>query len=283
MANETSDLLSNYSGIEQNNLNNLVTHLDDVENTITVTANAPYIDTEHLATYMTKYKSRFTILNLNTQSINAKFDRLEILLKDLKDHDFEFSAICLQETWLKNKDDLSNFQFANYTSFGLDATCSKHGGLAIFLHDDFHGETINNYENSTLWEALFIEISGDILKRNIILGNIYRPPRDRNADIKSFVDKIALSITSLNSSLDIIITGDFNIDLLKVHTRKEYSNVLEFFYSQSFIPTLHLPTRFSNKKATLIDQIYYKPANIDNIFSYNAGIVNKKYGHKGFY
>jgi hypothetical protein len=273
MASDANEILKNFGGIDKNNLNNLVMHLDDIENTITVTANSPYIDTEHLVTYMSNYKNKFTVLNLNIQSLNAKHDALEILLKDLKEHDIEFSAICLQETWHKDKNDLHYFHLPNYTCFDLVATCSKHGGLIIFLHNAFHGEVLNTYEPSNLWEGLFIKVSNDKLKHNITLGNIYRLPKDRNAEINSFLEQLAPVITSLNASHDTILTGDFNIDLLKVNTRNSYSSVLEFFYTQSFLPVLNLPTRFSNKNATLIDQIYYKPAIIENIFSFHAGIV----------
>ena len=50
----------------------------------------------------------FCILSLNIQSLNAKFDELVILLHSLTN--CKFSAICIQETWLTDKSDLSLFK-----------------------------------------------------------------------------------------------------------------------------------------------------------------------------
>ena len=36
--------------------------------------------------------------------------------------------------------------------------CSEHGGLMIYVHDDFDYELFSVYENSTGWENLFIKI-----------------------------------------------------------------------------------------------------------------------------
>ena len=51
----------------------------------------------------------FCILSLNCQSINAKFDQRNIKVQQLKNNGYEFSAICLQETWLSSDSDTSLF------------------------------------------------------------------------------------------------------------------------------------------------------------------------------
>ena len=42
----------------------------------------------------------FSIISLNIQSLNAKFDSFVAYLSLLEENDVSFSAICLQETWL---------------------------------------------------------------------------------------------------------------------------------------------------------------------------------------
>ena len=74
----------------------------------------------------------FPILSLNCQSLNAKFDQLQIFINYLKTHGFCFSAICLQETWMDNDSDLSLFQIPGYTCISNGRSCTQHGGLIIY-------------------------------------------------------------------------------------------------------------------------------------------------------
>ena len=46
------------------------------------------------------YRTKFTILSLNCQSLNAKIDHIKAKLYYFGQHDIHFSVICLQETWL---------------------------------------------------------------------------------------------------------------------------------------------------------------------------------------
>ena len=59
-------------------------------------------------TSIIKYDGKdFTILTLNIQSINAKFDSLYSVLNDLSSMGLYFGAIWLQETWLSSDADVS--------------------------------------------------------------------------------------------------------------------------------------------------------------------------------
>ena len=73
------------------------------------------------------------------------------------------------------------------------------------------------YVQSEVWEGLFIEISGHTLNKNIIIGNIYRPPRDRNENYQTFINELTPILSGLESrNCEVFLTGDFNIDLLKI-------------------------------------------------------------------
>ena len=54
-----------------------------------------------------------------------------LFLQALKQSNFEFSTICLQETWLDENADLSLLQLENYTCISKGKQCSAHGGLAF--------------------------------------------------------------------------------------------------------------------------------------------------------
>ena len=145
-------------------------------------------------------------------------------------------------------------------------TCSGHGGLIIFLHENYSWKVRQLHEQSDTWEGLFIDIYGDNLIKHIglTLGNIYRPPKCNNNDqvTSTFVNELAPAITKLGKECsETIIVGDFNIDLLKVGDRQKYAEYLDLFQTNSFYPKLILPTRFYSKSCTLIDQVLCKTTN----------------------
>ncbi len=55
-----------------------------------------------------------------------------------------------------------------------------------------------------------------------------------------------------------IITGDLNINLLKINERELISEFFDTLTANSFYPKITMPTRFSNKQGTLIDNIFCK-------------------------
>ena len=51
-------------------------------------------------------------MSLNCQSINAKFNELQIIIEEINNN--PLSVICLQESWLKENSDFSLYKLANY-------------------------------------------------------------------------------------------------------------------------------------------------------------------------
>ena len=65
------------------------------------------------------------------------------------------------------------------------------------------------------WEGLIVQITGGGLTKTVTVGNIYRPPRNRNDDLNSFIDEFAYIISSLeNNNSQFNFRWDFNIILL---------------------------------------------------------------------
>ena len=52
------------------------------------------------------------------------------------------------------------------------------------------------------------------------------------------------------------ICGDFNINLLKIHTKTHYNTFFENLLSSGFFPKITLPTRICDSSSTLIDNIF---------------------------
>ena len=75
-------------------------------------------------------------MSLNCQSINAKFNELQIIVEEICNN--LLSVICLQESWLKESSDFSLYNLANYKLINQFRTeCSDHGGLMTYIHDIF--------------------------------------------------------------------------------------------------------------------------------------------------
>ena len=101
-----------------------------------------YYDADQSVELTEGCRHNFSILTLNIEYINAKFDELTIYIEELSKINFKFSVICLQETWLSV--DLSIFQIAGYDCISQGKACSKNGGLIIYIDNKFDSELVIN-------------------------------------------------------------------------------------------------------------------------------------------
>ena len=96
----------------------------------------------------------------------------------------------------------------------------------MYIHTkyDYKLIKVNQYEN---WEGQLIEITGGGLTKPGIMGNIYRPPRDLNVNYQQFINEFSLLLSTFDqNNPEVIIVGDFNINLLKINQKEIFS---EFF------------------------------------------------------
>ena len=86
-------------------------------------------------------------------------------------------------------------------------TCSNNGHV---FKQKFNYKillSLNQYQN---WEGRFIKVTGGGLSKYIIIGNIYRPPRDLNDNHKQFLSEFTPIISSFDrNNSNVIIAGDF--------------------------------------------------------------------------
>ena len=137
-------ILRNFGGIESNNFLNLLDNFQTDSDSFLNINLSSYYSTECLSNtlgYELQSESLFIVLCLNCQSLNSNFDRIQILMEELKQHNIIVSALCLQETWMDDDTDLSLFNLENYTCISQGRHCSMHGGLMTYLHKKFHFNT----------------------------------------------------------------------------------------------------------------------------------------------
>jgi hypothetical protein len=256
---KTGDILQHFGGMSKNNLLAILESTDDLESCISMISESPYVDTENICDYIKSFSHTCSLLSLNIQSLNSKYNQLQILVQLLSDAGIAISVICLQETWLTDPSYISLFPLKDYTPVVLPATCSTHGGLVIYIHNTFTFDIRNLYSPSKIWEGLFVDIFHESVENKLTVCNIYRPPRSRNDEIQLFLDEFMPVVDVLRQgSNNVSICGDFNIDLLQVDQRNKFSDYLDTYMTNGFTPSIILPTRFSERNATLIDHIFNK-------------------------
>ena len=196
----------------------------------------------------------FSVLSLNCQSLASKCDKLVLMIDSLRQYDFEFQAICLQETLLGEEADYSLFQIPGYIAIPRAKTCSHHGGLLVYLNNNYTYELYQPSISLNIWEGLILKIFGNHEKK-IYLCNVYRPPRPE--DLEEFLQQINIVLSDLNNfSSNILILGDFNIDLLKINDKLLHKTYFANMLSLGLSPAITLPTRVTEVSATLIDHIF---------------------------
>ena len=145
---------------------------------------------------------------------------LNLTIDNLSSMGLYFGAICLQETWLSSDADVSLLQIPGYKLIHQGSRCTRHGGLVIYLHEQYTYKLRNMYTRSDIWGGLFIDVSGHNLRRPITIGNIYWPPHNNNnnANIETFIEEMSPKINTLQKKNKCAtIVGDFNINLLQIN------------------------------------------------------------------
>ena len=128
--------------------------------------------------------------------------------------------MCLQGSWLEKDTDIPHLQIKGYTCIPQCSSVGQKSGLITYLNDRYTYKIKINHDASTLWEGQFLEISGNGLNKRIILGNIYRRPRDLIENYNIYINDLSTILRSLEHlNSEILLMGDFNINLLKVRDR----------------------------------------------------------------
>ena len=261
MANHNS-FIHNIGLNENNSLSHLLETISpDMEDESNIIEESKYYDDTDFKDALQQYNSKISILSLNCQSINAKYDKLKLFLNDVNTLN-PISIICVQESWCHDEIDINCFSLPNYTLTNSYRRLTAHGGLIMYVHDNFAFKEINEKlpitHTFTLFESLFVEVwrKSSIYKKYVI-GNIYRLPSYISDNIKSFINEFTALLNDLSiRSKSVYLCGDYNIDLLKIHTVEDYSSFFDNVIAFSFVPKITLPTRICDTRSSLIDNIY---------------------------
>ena len=190
---------------------------EDDENTYNLTQSLYYTDVEMIE--LLHNQTTFSVICLKCQSIASKFDKFQYFMNYLLTHNCHIDVINLQATWQSNDTYYNDFTLPGYNMYFQPAICSTHGGLITYIKSSLNSTLHSTvYEHSTAWEAMFIEIGN--LHKSIIIGNIYRPPRESNELITQFNDEFSKAMHhKIMKGKKIIMSGNFSINLLKINEK----------------------------------------------------------------
>ena len=108
-----------------NDLNHILSTFVDSEHEIKNFCDSRYIKLSDIKSVIKKDGKEFTVLTLNIQSINAKFDNLYPVINNLSSMGLYFGAICLQETWLSSDADVSLLHIPGYKLIHQGSKCTR--------------------------------------------------------------------------------------------------------------------------------------------------------------
>ena len=235
---------------------------DDDEN-VTIPVNCDYYDPdEFYSLCKNNLQNSFSILHSNICSLQCNFNKLEILLESMP---LKFDIISLTETWNpKSKSHMFEAgTLPGYQKFiGQTGTSLKSGcGLYISSHLNFipRKDLDKHIHDENEFEAKWIEIINKN-QPNTLVGTIYRHPS--KTDI-NFINYLTTSLQKINKEQKLVmITGDFNINLVNYKKNKLTTEFLDLMFSNFYQPHILYPTR-------VVDNA--KPSLLDNIFTNNIG------------
>ena len=125
-------------------------------------------------------------------------------------------------------------------------TATSCGGAPLYINKDINFKIRNDlkiYKYKEL-ESVFIEIINRKGK-NTIVGCIYRHPCMEVTEFNDvFLQNILEKLSYENK--EIIIMGDFNIDILEHDTNSDCSTFLDKMYEILLLPYIISPTRFTS-------------------------------------
>ena len=194
---------------------------------------------------------------LNIQHIVPKIDELRITMAH--EHSPDIFGMC--ETFLTSSVSDDQMAVDGFDLMRKDRSDSQNkagGGVILYYRKSINCKHKCNIEISNI-ETLWAEITLPNAKPFLICS-VYRPPSSTSDWIDLFEEELSIAQTA---GLEVIIMGDFNLDL-SMNTNRKWLNSIELFDLSQLISQ---PTRVTETSSTIIDHVYTShPDNISESF-----------------
>ena len=176
--------------------------------------------------------SQLFCMHLNVSSLPYHHLELYNLLSNLK---IKLNIIGISETkFQRGKQPITNISLPNYVYQHTPIESGKRGTL-LYIDKSIKYKLCNdlNIYEKKMVEPTFIEILNK-KQKNMIIGCVYKHPKHEVSDftnnyITPLLDKLS------NENKDIMIMGNFNINLISYNDDKNAGNFRNTIFSQSFL------------------------------------------------
>ncbi len=194
-------------------------------------------------------QNKISLIHFNCRSLYANYDSI---MHCLDQFNSPFNIIAMSETWLKSNKGI-DFAIKGYEMFYTNRECKNGGGVALYIDKNIDCKVIENMSVAVedVCESITVEICMG-KQKNIIVSCIYRAPGANIEVFKEWMEKLF----SLNTQKDLLICGDYNIDLLNAKKHKPTDDFIDTMFSMSLFPAITRPSRITLQSATLIDNIF---------------------------
>jgi endonuclease/exonuclease/phosphatase family metal-dependent hydrolase len=193
-------------------------------------------------------KASFKVLFQNFQSLYNKQHLLEAFVNE----DPTYQAICISESWLtQEKIDLIHFTKYKVAS-SFCRTTRGGGGVCILLRDHIHYVEIK-YVTDLSIEYILEMCAISLPKEKILLISMYWNRREEY----KFYNQLKKLLSYLNTkypTYNVILGGDYNIDILKRNTKT--NTFIDLMLEYNFTQLITQPTRNTKTSTTCIDLIF---------------------------
>lgn len=195
------------------------------------------------------------IIHINARSLSGKIDLISALLGSLQRRP---DILCISETWLQSSD-IDTCNIAGYYAYHVFRGHRSHGGVSMFVSD--HLNSIQLLEHSYIHDEIEINsVDVHVSNKTYTICGIYRPHFKHNR-VDCFSEKLSEILLSNDlRGKQIILMGDFNINLLELDTHPPTHNFLTHIQSLNYFTHISRPTRFPDGlqagDPSLLDHIY---------------------------
>ena len=185
-------------------------------------------------------------LRIGHLNVNHIYNKITDITTTLSNSGKPFHVFGLSESRLTINMPSCDLSIPGYSILRRDSKANNETGLIIYINDILSYKHLSHLDQPGV-EAVWLEI-GFSKSTPILVGFCYRNPASRVDWVHAFT---AMMDNVVFESKELILLGDFNIDLQKPNSQWTYN--LDTYNLHQLIK---LPTRVTQNSATLIDHIY---------------------------
>ncbi len=191
------------------------------------------------------------MLRVGHQNVYHLYNKVPDLCVFLSQSTPNYNIFGITESRLDSRISDQDINIPNYCISRKDSLVIGHTGIAVYIHNSIADITHRRQDlESDLVECIWLELKPSTSAPNIFVCILYRNPSASYEWFDNFVQMID-NIHTVKPHADILVLGDFNIDLLKPHSSWDSTITL-----LGLTQLVKSPTRITQTSATLIDHIY---------------------------